>query len=211
MMEDGTHHDVLHRLNALPRSANDSSTDAIIKSLAPKQHLPMQEYPSEILMALSQIVIREMRNMRGQMTVDLSTTPVHVRCWREIVEEFKLHSTLKKVAFPKFAGDCGPLTLQLKRDITKAVANMLSVNQQIEEIPFDDRTFDRELWDVIVIPRLDCNLYRERFLPLQKIKEQSTRAALVAKALARVESKPWLVSMLLSHNRDILSSYLINL
>jgi hypothetical protein len=48
------------------------------------------------------------------------------------------------------------------------------------------------------------NETQKRFLFIQKIHVPSTRAAIVGQALARVESKPWLVSMLLSENHDIL-------
>jgi hypothetical protein len=172
----------------------------------------MDPLPSEMRMFFSQFLIEFLRNERaGRMTeVDLSNNTLDDRCLHDLVEGLQSQPILRRVAFPRFAGDRGPPTPQLKCDIAKAVADMLSAaNQQIEEIPFDDQTFDRELWDALVAPKLDCNLYWERFLPLQRIKETSTRAALVAKALARVESKPWLVSMLLFQNRDILlSSYL---
>jgi hypothetical protein len=70
---------------------------------------------------------------------------------------------------------------------------MLLANQQVDEIPFDDHTFDQALWDVLVVLGLEYNLYRKRFVPLQKIGEPSTRAAVVARALARVATKASLV------------------
>jgi hypothetical protein len=62
------------------------------------------------------------------------------------------------------------------------------------EIPFDAHTFDQALWNTLVVPRCEFNLYRERLVPLQVIRGPSTRAAVVAKALAHVAGKPSLLS-----------------
>jgi hypothetical protein len=94
-----------------------------------------------------------------------------------------------------------------KRDRTKAVADMLLVNKRVDRIHFDSDTFDRDDWNACVAPVLDCNLYRDWIVAIQKIQDLSTRAAVVARALARVESKPSLVRMVLSHNHDVVCSY----
>jgi hypothetical protein len=70
----------------------------------------------------------------------------------------------------------------------EALADMLLANQRMDEIPFDYSTFDPALWDALVVPRLESNLYRKRFVPIRAIQEASTRAAVVARALDRVAS-----------------------
>jgi hypothetical protein len=50
---------------------------------------------------------------------------------------------------------------------------------------FNDCASDQDLWNTLVTPRIECNLYRKRFLPLQKIE----------KLLPALSSwtEPWLV------------------
>jgi hypothetical protein len=98
--------------------------------------------------------------------------------------------------------------IDLKKRITKEFADMLSVNERIEVASFHNDTFDKDDWDAYVVPRLECNLYRERFLSIQMIEEASTRAAVLARTLATFSSKPHLVWMLLNQNPDVVSSYL---
>jgi hypothetical protein len=98
-----------------------------------------------------------------------------------------------------------------KRDRANAIANMLLVNKHIDEIPFScEVSFDRDDWDALVAPRVECNLYRKRLSSFQKIKALSTRAAVVGRALVRVEKNPSLVWMVLSQNHDVVCSYLLN-
>jgi hypothetical protein len=85
---------------------------------------------------------------------------------------------------------------------------MLSVNERVEVMSFQYNAFDKDDWDMNVVPRLECNLYRKRFPFIQKIEEASTRAAVMARALVNFSSKPHLVWMLLNQNHDIVSSYL---
>jgi hypothetical protein len=114
------------------------------------------------------------------------------------------HPSLQRLEFEEHDSfDCS----STKRNRTRAVAGMLSVNELIDEIPFNDKTFDRGVWEALVVPRLDCNAYRKRFLSIQAIDDASSRAAVMTKALPRVRSQPWLISMLLSLNQDILCSY----
>jgi hypothetical protein len=98
--------------------------------------------------------------------------------------------------------------LKKRREFTKAVADMLSVNDRVEVMSFDHDIFDKYDWNAYVVPRLECNLYRKRFLSAQKIEEASTRAAVLARTLVMFSKKPYLVWMLLNQNRDIVSSYL---
>jgi hypothetical protein len=93
-----------------------------------------------------------------------------------------------------------------RRERTGAVADMLLVNKQLENVSFYDDTIDCAIWDTFVAPRIECNW----FFPLKKIAVPSTHAAVVARALAPVESKAWLVWMLLSQNHDIISSNFIS-
>jgi hypothetical protein len=95
-----------------------------------------------------------------------------------------------------------------RRELTKAIADMLSVNERVEAVSFHDDTFDKDDWDAFVVPRVECNKYRKRFPSIQKIEAASTRAAVLARALAKFAIKPHLVWMLLSQNHDIVSSHL---
>jgi hypothetical protein len=97
----------------------------------------------------------------------------------------------------------------MKRDRTKAVADMLLVNKHADEIPFcGEVSLDLDGWNALVAPRVECNLYRMWFVAIQKIEAPSTRAGVVAQALARVERKPSLVWMVLTQNNDVVCSYL---
>jgi hypothetical protein len=124
----------------------------------------------------------------------------------ELLESLSLHSSLRSLALTMRHSD--DTDLKKRREVTKAVADMLSVNERIDVMSFDDDAFDKDDWDAFVAPRLECNLYRERFLSIQKIGEASTRAAVLASALGYSSRKPHLVWMLLNQNHDILSSYL---
>jgi hypothetical protein len=95
-------------------------------------------------------------------------------------------------------------------EATEEVAKVLSDNDQLEEIRIDeddDDPFDSLAWDKLVIPRLEYNIYRKRFPPIQNLRVPSTRAAVVASALSCVSNKPSPVFMLLRQNGDTLSSY----
>jgi hypothetical protein len=93
-------------------------------------------------------------------------------------------------------------------EATKAVAEMLSVNEQLEEIRIKAFvSFESLAWDALVTPRLECNFYRKRFSAIQEIRPLSTRTAVLASALAHVSNKPSPAFMLLRENGDILASY----
>jgi hypothetical protein len=110
----------------------------------------------------------------------------------ELLEAISLHPSMRSLDFKTFS--------HLK--------DMLSVNERVEAVTFHVNTFDKDDWDTYVLPRLECNTYRKRFLSIQKIGEASTRAAVLARTLAQFASKPHLVWMLMNQNHDILSSYL---
>jgi hypothetical protein len=133
----------------------------------------------------------------------------------ELLEAISSHPSLLSLDFKM---DCTDIDLKKRREFAKAVADMLSVNDRVEVMSFHNDTFDKKDWDVFVVPRLECNKYRKLFPSIQKIGEASTRAAVLARALAKFSrepllifmftSKPHLVWMLLSQNHDIVSSYL---
>jgi hypothetical protein len=132
--------------------------------------------------------------------------------FHELLRAITTHSSLRTLDLTGFE-------LDMDMDGTEAteeIAKMLSVNKQLEEIRIDEfvaefdgdyPTFDPSAWDALVTPRLDCNVYRKRFPAIQKIRLLSTRTAVMARALAHVSNKPWLVWMLVSQNQDILASY----
>jgi hypothetical protein len=68
----------------------------------------------------------------------------------------------------------------------------------------------RDDWNVLVAPRVECNIYRKRISPIPKIEALSTRATVMGRALARVEKDPSLVWMVLSQNHDAICSFLLN-
>jgi hypothetical protein len=120
------------------------------------------------------------------------------------------HKSLRTLSFARIKDEHGnSLDLSTRRDRTKALATVLLINKNVDRIPFDPLgTFDHHDWDTLVAPKVECNLYRKRFVALEKIEEPSTRAAVVTRALVHVSGKPSLVYMLLSRNHDVLSSYL---
>jgi hypothetical protein len=94
---------------------------------------------------------------------------------------------------------------------TKAVAEMLSVNEQLEDIRIHNGFFLHFryslAWSALVTPRLEYNVYRKRFPVIQEITPLSTRAAILASALAHVSNRLSPAFMLLRQNGDIFSSY----
>jgi hypothetical protein len=157
---------------------------------------------------IPQALAASLRENRGLTHLSLRASRWDDRCWSDLLEAVSTHPSLHTLAFKNIHVEGGfPFQLR-KAERTKAVADMLLVNKRIDEIPFDEHIFDGALWNTLVAPKLECNLYRKRFVPLQKIEVPSTRAAIVARVLARVERKPWLVWMALSQNCDVLFGYL---
>jgi hypothetical protein len=66
-----------------------------------------------------------------------------------------------------------------------AFARMLADNEQVDDNQAE--AFDCDIWDEVVVPRLEINLYRKRFLTIQKIQNRATRAAVMARALASLK------------------------
>jgi hypothetical protein len=128
----------------------------------------------------------------------------------ELMSAISTHPSLRMLEFDDIydANVNARQTSSMKQDRTSALADMLLTNKGVDEILFDAYTFDQALWDKLVGPKVECNLYRKRFPALQKIQVPSTRAAIVAMTLARLASKPSLLWMVLSLNHDIICSYL---
>jgi hypothetical protein len=120
--------------------------------------------------------------------------------WNAIMTAISKHPNLRTL---RFRARRAP-SEDTKRARTKSVADMLLVNTRVDMIHFDSDTFDRDDWDALVAPRLECNHYRDWFFSIQKIQDPSTRAAVVARALARVERKPSLVWMVLCESQDVI-------
>jgi hypothetical protein len=88
----------------------------------------------------------------------------------------------------------------MKRDRTKAVADMLLVNKHADEIPFCGEVSPREL-NVI---STGCGLLQSR----RSRHHQLVQASWCKHLQARVERKPSLVWMVLTQNNDVVCSYL---
>jgi hypothetical protein len=125
--------------------------------------------------------------------------------WNDLLDSVSMHPSLRSLDL-QMHDWC--IDLKKRREFTKAVADMLSVNERVEVMSFHNDTFDKDDWDAYVAPILECNFYRKWLPSIQKIAEASTRAAVLARALAKFASKPHLVWMLLNQNRDIVSSYI---
>jgi hypothetical protein len=121
----------------------------------------------------------------------------------ELLKTISLHPSLRSLDLR-----CSTRYAMERRDFTKAVADMFSINTRVEVVRFYYDTFDKDDWDMNVAPRLECNVYRKRFSSVLKIEETSTRAAVLARVLAKFASKSHLLWMLLNQNHDIVSSYL---
>ncbi len=93
---------------------------------------------------------------------------------------------------------------EIANGVPSSVADMLRVNKRVDRIHFYPDTSDRNCWNAFIVPIIDCKC----LVAIEKIQDPSTRAAVVALALARVERKPWLVWMVLSQNHDVVYSYL---
>jgi hypothetical protein len=157
-----------------------------------------------------QFLAPALRENKGLTNLTLFQCCLDNRSWTELMAAISSHPSLRMLKFERiYVKEVFQRpSLSMKRDRTNAVVDMLLANKGVDEIPFDDITFDQALWDARVAPIIECNLYRKRFPALQKIEVPSTRAAIVAMALSRVASKPSLLWMVLSQNPDVLCSYL---
>jgi hypothetical protein len=136
---------------------------------------------------------------------DCKMNAFNMNTWNDLLESISMHPSLCSLEMRAWRRG---LSAKKRREVTKAVANMLLKNPRIDAFPFND-SFDLTLWNTLVVPRLECNLYRKRCVPLQQIELRSTRAAVVVRALAVVASNPSLLYMLLYQNWDVVLNYLV--
>jgi hypothetical protein len=143
---------------------------------------------------------------KGLVHLGLEGCCLNKKCFCKLLSAISEHPSLRTLDLTNFIHDMATT------EATKAVAKMLSDNRKFEEIRLcdddDDSPFDSSTWYALVTPRLECNIYRKRVPAIQEIGLLSTRAAVLASALAHVSNKPWLVWTLVSQNHDILASYL---
>jgi hypothetical protein len=164
-------------------------------------------FEHEILQALSAALLGN----KGLTHLGLNGCSLNDSCWSDILGAISQHPSLRTLNLSSIDG---------KLDTTEAIkqiASMLKTNKHVEDIRFDNSTFDRYDWNKYdapglewnknVAPRLEYNLYQRRCRAIQKVTVSSTRAAVLANALAHVESKPVLLWMLLSQNLDTITSY----
>jgi hypothetical protein len=128
---------------------------------------------------------------KGLVQLTLDDFALDEKCRVELLAAISFHPSLCSLDL-KMESDP-----EKRGEFTKAVGDMLSVNERVEVMSFDDDTFDADDWYVFVVPRLECNKYRKRFPSIQKIGEASTRAAVLARALAKFTSKPLFQSSLI--------------
>jgi hypothetical protein len=191
------------------------------------ERLLLSEVPVEdhILRALG----RALLDNEGLVQLVLRDVKISNRSWRDLFRAISVHPSLRTLDFAPYI--LGPesdyryglsdsdsdsdiedgfweSSDEARRFRTNTVADMLLVNEQVEEIMHNQGTYDENEWDKNVSPRLECNLYRKRFLAIQKILDISTRAAIFGEAMNQVCTKPSLVWMLLSQNHDIIASCL---
>jgi hypothetical protein len=167
------------------------------------ERLDVSLFPFDRTGSVQQLLAHALLENQGLIHLDILCCDLDDESWSGLMGSIFGHPTLRILTF---AGSNGDESETWKR--TKDVAEMLLVNNHVDQINVGADTFNSAVWDAIVAPTLERNLYRKRFLSIQKIEVPSTRAAIMARALAHVESKPHLVSWLLSQNHDILFTYL---
>jgi hypothetical protein len=138
---------------------------------------------------------------KGLCHLGLSECRLNKSCFCEFLRAILAHSSLHTLYLTSS-------DLDMKApEASEEFAKMLSDNDQLEEIRIYKHGNDSAAWDKLVIPRLECNVYRKRFPAIQEIRPLSTRAAVLASTLAHVSNKPSPAFMLLRQNVDILASY----
>jgi hypothetical protein len=142
---------------------------------------------------------------KGLVHLGLQNCHLAETCFRELLRAISAHSSLRMLALTGIS-----ISTMDATEATKAVAEMLSVNKQLEEIRVSNSfsfPFDMAAWDELVTPRLEYNIYRKRFPPIQNIRVPSTLAAVMARALSHISNRSSPAFMLLRQNSDILSIY----
>jgi hypothetical protein len=134
--------------------------------------------------------------------------------WSELIKAVSSHPSLRTLNLsirPEMSDfDLEDLdeVVEAGRHRTNAVSEMLLLNKKVETMSCDLDTYDLTDWDARVVPRLDCNRYRSRFLAIQQIgNDIQKRAAVLAEAMACVSAKPWLLMTILFQNQDAIASF----
>jgi hypothetical protein len=157
---------------------------------------------------VTQALVAALRENKGLVHLELDFSVYDKSDWTELLGSISFHPLLRSLNLNLHHVLHLDIDAKKRCEVTKVVADMLSVNERIEVMSFHNDTFDKDCWDAYVSPRLECNLHRKWLPSIQKIEETSTRAAVLARALAKFSSKPHLVWMLLNQNHDVVSSYL---
>jgi hypothetical protein len=158
-----------------------------------------------------QTLIAALPEHRGLTHLGLTDSTVSLYWWEKLMGAIAEHPSLQTLSFENIVEDRedheDESLLFERHEPIHALAGMLAKNEQVDRIQVED-PLDEDVWNAVVVPRLEINLYRKRLLAIQKIQNPATRAAVTARALARLENKPSLQFMLLSQNEDIVFSYL---
>jgi hypothetical protein len=75
------------------------------------------------------------------------------------------HPSLRTLFFDEILDENESFVFE-RHDPIHALAGMLAEHEQVDEIQVED-SFDRDIWDAVVVPRLEINLYRKRFCAIQ--------------------------------------------
>jgi hypothetical protein len=94
------------------------------------------------------------------------------------------------------------------KELTFSLSRFIRQNQSIEMVEYNETMFDKEIWNANVVPFLDCNRYRPKFLPIPSIRKN--RPAILGAALASLAAKPHLIWMLVKTNQDTAAHQLEN-
>jgi hypothetical protein len=151
---------------------------------------------------IPQTLAASLRDSNGLAHLGLHYWAMDESSWSELLPVIFGHQSRRTIAFLRRWIPGGP---DHSSDFTKAVADEFCSSTIKLRRSLNVDTFNRSDWNALVAPRIERNLYRKRFLAIQKINVSSTHAVVVAAALARMESKPSLVCMLLSQNHGIIS------
>ena len=130
-----------------------------------------------------------------------------------ICQALAYHPTMKRIQTESAWEPMGYLfsvTLPMKSIMIRleTVVEMLQTNTEIESIDLDVNANVSPLWQDVIVPLLQQNVYRKRFRALSKSEPESYRRALLAKALAKVSRDPQQLRIGLASN---FSSFLFDL
>jgi hypothetical protein len=159
-----------------------------------------------------QALVAALPENRGLTHLGLKDCNADDRCWDKLMGAIAGHPSLRTLSFEEICNENESSIFERHGPI-HALAGMLAENEQVDDIQVDDDTLDHDVWDAAVVPRLEINLYRKRFRAIQAIGLDKTRAAVMARALARIalaalKSESSLIFMVLSQNCDVFCSYL---